>query len=217
MDTRTTTYPGRETIAEARDLRPFASCVHSGEHRPCRSPSLPHLRRDPPRGSGPVPVRAPSTIAGARASPPGGVQSRPGTSSGSTDNRRTAAPSVSRIDLNLFERAAAAQELHALSALETLDRADRNHADRPGARDVRAAAGRQVEAVHVDQPQRAFAGRFLAKRQARPPRSALTKRIVTGWSSQTTRLASASARGDVVAGQLAIEIDRGRRRCRGES
>ena len=59
----------------------------------------------------------------------------------------------------------------------------------------------------VDEAQRAFALRFLAQRAVPLLLRRPAKRIVTGRSSQTTRLASSSARDDFRSGHLAREID----------
>ena len=63
------------------------------------------------------------------------------------------------------ERAAAAHELDAGPSAETLPGGNGNEADGARARDVRAAAGRQVEALDVDEAQHPFAARFLPERK----------------------------------------------------
>jgi len=63
------------------------------------------------------------------------------------------------------ECATAADERHTQAALEPFSAGDGNHADDAGARDVRAAARRQVAIRDLDDAQRARALRFLAQRQ----------------------------------------------------
>ena len=97
-------------------------------------------------------------------------------SGGVTDSCRVAAVRTSRQSRNARQRAAAAEELDASAAAKLLPAADRDDADRAGARDVRAAARRQVEVRDLDQPQRSTARRFLAQRQ----RGRLFRRRRTG-------------------------------------
>ena len=116
------------------------------------------------------------------------------------------------------ERADAAEELQPGTAPKRSQPDDRDDADRAGARHVRAAAGGDVEALDVDEPQRAGPRRFLPELAARPPPRRRRSGSPTGRSSQTTALASSSASAISAGGQLARQIDgRGRRRRGGSS
>ena len=121
------------------------------------------------------------------------ARSPPGRSAGSTDKARTLPATASRSDAEARQRASAAQERHPRAAAEPLRRGDRDDADGAGARHVRAAARGQIEVLDVDQTQRPLALRFLAE-PSDAASSADAKRMLTGRSSQTTRLASSSAR-----------------------
>ena len=68
------------------------------------------------------------------------------------------------------QRAHAAEELDAGAAPEPFGPGDRNHADRAGARHVRAAARGEVEVLHVDQPQPAGRGPAPSAAEASRPR-----------------------------------------------
>ena len=81
-------------------------------------------------------------------------------------------------------------------------------ADRAGAVDVRAAARRQIEAGDLDQPERALRARVPSAAAALAASAVDTKRIETGRSSQTMRLASSTARSIVRRRRLARKVDR---------
>ena len=84
-----------------------------------------------------------------------------------------------------------------------------NHPDRAGARDVRAATGRQIEIADLDQPQRSLAHRLLAQRQ---PRGLLRRhesdRHLTVLPDDAIRLVHASL--DVGRRHFARQVDRRR-------
>ena len=61
----------------------------------------------------------------------------------------------------------AAPELDPGPSAKPFGRAHADVADRAGSRDVRSAAGRQVELLYLDDPQQAGPRRFFAQRQTR--------------------------------------------------
>ena len=63
------------------------------------------------------------------------------------------------------ERARAADEFETNATAKSLGRQHGDQADRPGPRHVRAAARRQIVALHVDDPERAASLGLLAQRQ----------------------------------------------------
>ena len=112
----------------------------------------------------------------------------------------------------LLERTAAAEELDPLAALEPLERACRDDADRACVRDVRAAARGQIEAVDVDKAQRALANRFLPQRERRGVLGAgVANRHGPILPDNAVGLRFGG--GDLITRQLAGEIDRGRARA----
>ena len=89
-----------------------------------------------------------------------------GSSEGSTDSSRCSPRPRPQYAVTA-QRANAAQELHARAAAERLRRANDDRANRAGARDMRAAAGRDVEVRDLDQSKCPVARGFLAQRQPR--------------------------------------------------
>ena len=89
----------------------------------------------------------------------------PGSSGGVTDRRADACGNGFPQDAIALQRPGAAEERDSRAATESLGRAHDDRAYRSGLRHMRAAAGRKIEVLDVNEAQRAFALRFFAQRR----------------------------------------------------